>query len=514
MVKPVGAPKRTRTTKIAGPPSKRSRTARNAVPLPLTTLQDLNDDCLVHIFRLLDIISLLKVCKMCQRFKDIVLQRVIPSKTFDFSTFSKCHSVRKVLKVFGKAMTRIVIHGDDIQMTHPKTSRFDEFLLLILEYGEPGKLRQVTMHFAGGEFWPRRTATELHDAVLPYFKNVHTMDIISTDYYWSLDKEFFSKMPKQNLRSLSLHNVCVGNWLTAESLPNLQSFHLCSNKQWGPFGWHGDNSNVNVMRYITSKPASLVDFDCVGVSHGAFFVELSLSCPNIERLGEIMCWPERRVNNHDHHHQHHHHNHNDNNNNNEASVVVNYREKWKYLDAFTNLKYSRLSSHEGDFSDCGEAFRILAKRNTIEELELNFEHHRRHSNGNHSSRVSNEHLKRLNKLKTIHLNSIEEGSNEFINHLFSDLPVLTKCTLSGGRFNQSGIHRAVQMAPNLRVLVLKCKVVFTVPLYKKLLKIRRAVLQNPEETRLVIHVEAAKAASCLEGLGKKYKPSIIAIKSI
>lgn len=479
------------------------RSTQNAFTPSITSLTDMNDDCLVHVFEHLDIISLIKVCKSNQRFKQIVLERVIPFKTVDFATFSKCYSVEKVFKLFGKSMTRIAINSSDIQMTAVSTGslRFAEFLRLLVKYGEPGQLQQVKLDFGVNHCVP--TFVQLLDAVCPYFVNVHSISFnLSANSEW-FDK-FMVAIPKQNLRSLNVENMrTVGDWLTAESLPNLRSIHLRLSRDQH-FQAHRNQLDMiiesKIMAFISSKPPSLVEFGVVGIPHETIYRGLSHSLPDIERLGWIKCWEDNM----------------NSNRNNVRHPRNYYNDKWEYFNAFTNLKSLKLESTATDCSDCGEVFRILASRNTIRELDLN-------STCNYIRRensVSVADIKRLDKLTTLKYTQSYYNTNsgdktgEFLNTLLVNLPALRKCTLQGPRINQSQIINIVQSARGLRVLVIDCVIIFTALLYKKLLKLRNASYPNSEENRLIIYVDHEKYTKCVADLGKKYKPAIITLKSL
>lgn len=489
----------------------KKRSTRNALPPSLTLLTDMNDDCLVHVFECLDIVSLIKVCKSNRRFKEIVFNRVIPFKMVDFATFSKWYPVRKVFEFFGKSMTRMAINESDIQMTAvvADSLKFNELLRLLVEYGEPGRLQQVKLTFGKqhNEWWRHDVADgELLKAVGPYFKNVHSLSF-NTSGYSRIFNQFMAAIPKQNLRSLNVENLTdVGKWLTAESLPHLQIIHVgFSRPQPMTFDRSEQTRAINeskIIAFISSKPSSLVDFDFVGVSHELIYHELSRSLPHIERLGKILCWEDKRAENRV------------NNNNHGIVRHQSYDNKWKYLNAFTKLKCLKLQSRTSDCSDCGEVFRILASRNTIEELdlELGIDAVKQKSNP-----VSVADIKRLDKLTTLHL-KLRRGNdttcNVFLIKLLANLPVLTKCTLKGFRAKQRQIIDLVQSVRSLCVLVVDCVIVFSASFYKTLLKSRKASYPNPEENRLIIYIEHEKLANCIDELGKKYKPAIISLKSL
>lgn len=267
------------------------------------------------------------------------------------------------------------------------------------------------------------------------------------------------------------------------------------------------SNESRLIHFISNKPASLIDFECIGSLSDRIVVELSRHFPNIERVGEIKYWPnDTTVDDDD----------NNNNNNGGGTVSSNFYGEWKYFNAFTNLKGASLKSWTSDFSDSGEAFSILAKRQTIEELHLSFGL----DNRNWGNSVKTVDLKRLIRLKTLHLRNFnDDRSNVFVNFLFANLPALTTCTIDGKRPKQDRIIELIKLAPNLKVLKLYFKfTLFSIPFYKKLVKCRAPPdgQDASEENRLVIYIDGDNAQKCVKELGKykRYKPSIITLRSI
>lgn len=142
------------------------------MPESLLQFTDLNNDCLKHVFDRLDLISLSQMCEVDSRFEDIIMGHVIPLRTINFSEFSKNYSVRKIFKLFGKSMTRLIVRSEDIQMVFPGYSRLAEFLRILVEFGKPGKLKEVQIMCGGNQC--HVPAKLLHDAA-PYFSNVHKL---------------------------------------------------------------------------------------------------------------------------------------------------------------------------------------------------------------------------------------------------------------------------------------------------------------------------------------------------
>lgn len=478
--------------------SKRSYLSRTKLAPSLFQFTDLNDNCLIHVFECLDLISLAKMCKTGERFHDIITKHVIPVRLIDFSTFSDKYSVRKMFALFGKSMTRIAISEDDIQAVHPECmTGFAEFLRLLVEYGEPGKLKELELSFMGFFTVPAKILKEIG----PFFANVNKLEV-DVDYRFDPDfTEFMKAIDTRNIRELRLHNVILLDvWLAVGAFPSLQKLHFCFESE---SMLERMMNELILMEFFLAKPASLIDFECIKIPSDRIFNALSGLNPGIERLGQIEYWS------------------NDDNNNGGGgggAMLNGSHAKWNYLDKFTNLKDIDLKSSTANFSDLGEVFSILAKRQTIEGLHLSFGMDT--SDQGHPVRFAD--VKRLTQLKTLHLyNSNGDRSKEFIDSLFTNLPALTSCAFVGKHPKHGRIIELIKLARNLKVLIFDCKfTTFSVRFYKKLLKCRApADGQNQnavgEGNRLVIHIDHGSAQKCLNELGpKRYKPSIIQIRSL
>lgn len=470
--------------------SKPSYLYRKKLPPSFFQFTDLNDNCLIHVFKYLDVISLAKMCKTGERFHDIITEHIIPVRLIDFSTFSDKYSVRKIFALFGKSMTRIDIHEEDIQAVHPDCmAGFAEFLRMLVEYGQPGKLKELNLHFVGLFTVPPKILAKIG----PFFANVTKFEIDFDHCYDPDFTKFMKAIDTQNIRELHMHNiVLLDEWLSVEAFPNLRKLHFCFISNLSALE-HSMNELI-LMLFIATKPASLMDFDCVKTLSDEVFVALSLHIPSIERLGQIEYWP------------------NDENNNGGNGS----HGKWKYLNAFTNLKVLTLKSMTTDFSDLGEVFGILAKRQTIEELRLSLGMNT--SDQGHPVRIAD--VKRLTQLTALQLHNFNDNrSKDFINLLFTNLPALTSCTIMGKHPNHGRIIELIKLARNLETLTFVCKFpTFSMRFYKKLLKCRASPDdQNAigEGNQLVIYIDRDSAQKCLDELGpKRYKPSIVQIESL
>lgn len=479
----------------------RLQTSRKKLKLQKSLYQftDLNDDCLEHVFKRLDIISLVQMCEICDRFSDIITERIIPFRTIVFNEFNKVYSVREMFALFGKSMKRIVVHTEDFKDVLIDTELV-EFLKILLRYGEPGKLTDVSLTFGG---FLCHIPGHLLRRIWPFFSNVRKLqfDLTSNPMDWEEFAAFIGAIDKKNLRELHVHNVrSVYEWLLAKEFISLQKIHLSlsHNHPWNIDQINALNESC-LTYFISEKSTSLVEFECINAPSEGVFVKLSRHIPSIDHVGELSFWSNDAAVN--------------NNAGGGGGIVPSvYYASWEYFSAFTSLKHVSLRSMSANFSDSGEAFSILAKRQTIERLQLTF--------GLDSDDLGNPidaaDLKQLTRLTTLNLQNFnDDRSNEFMTKLFANLPALTTCTIDGENPKKDRIIELIRMAKNLKVLklfgVFKS---FSVTFYKRLLQLRAPpVGQNADaKNQLSIYVDEYSARSCMRDLRVQYKSNIITLK--
>lgn len=464
----------------------------------LLQLTGLNDDCLKLIFDRMDVVSLARMSKACDRFYDIITSRIIPYRTIDFSTFSKTYNVRKMFAIFGKSMTRIIVNQDDIRIVSPGYSELAEFLRMLIEFGEPGKLKDVSLEFRRIVYEDLATIQKLWQDARPFFANVCKLQIDLIGFFSDRFSGFIiNAFDPKMLRELIVHNANdVSEWLSANVFVNLQKFHLCLTHDRFYDQAAADALNESCLTgFISGKLESLISFECINAPSETVFVELSRHHPSIERVGGLKYWS------------------NGNNGSGAGISYRDYKENWQYFNAFTHLKDVSLRSSTVNFSDSGEAFSILAKHQTVEQLKLTFG--RRNENLDNPVKITD--LKRLTRLKTLFLNNFHDKlSKELVNALFAHLPALTTCTIDGKHPIQGRIIELIGLAKNLKVLKFTDSFpTFSVYFYKKLLKLRAPPYgQEADETnRLTIYIDDENAHACVQKLRKRYKPNIIMLRT-
>lgn len=97
-----------------------------------TTLIDLNDDCLIEIFKNCEIETLLSLINTCQHFKQIIRLFVLPKRTkFKFIISSKpdYNQSHRILRNIGKYLNQLVIVNfiDERHLTKDQNDSFQGF---------------------------------------------------------------------------------------------------------------------------------------------------------------------------------------------------------------------------------------------------------------------------------------------------------------------------------------------------------------------------------------------------
>lgn len=110
-----------------------------------TTLNDLNDDCLLEIFEMVGTIDWLRLSKVSQRFQSIISTQLLSRRQINFGAISRNHSIRKVFRIFGPFASDIKISATDIQYQHERRSSAEELFHLLTKHCNAGKLRDLSL---------------------------------------------------------------------------------------------------------------------------------------------------------------------------------------------------------------------------------------------------------------------------------------------------------------------------------------------------------------------------------
>lgn len=106
-------------------------------------LDDLNDDCLLRIFESLDTIDLFRLIKVRSRFRSIIARKIISKRSIDIAKFRRNHSVRKVLRMFGKYANGLNISSADVQYHQERRTTTEEMFHLVAKHSD--NLRKLVL---------------------------------------------------------------------------------------------------------------------------------------------------------------------------------------------------------------------------------------------------------------------------------------------------------------------------------------------------------------------------------
>lgn len=179
----------------------------------------LNDDCLIAIADHLDIFDWLNLYETSVRFRNIILDGIIPRKFIDFkeicvpkAAYGQRHLEHRtvydvsldVFYRFGKVITRFGISGENIPFKRPGNTEFDEFLQLVLDYCQNGAFREVHIEFTTQE----AHRSDLITRTASYFKDVTTLKVKSTSgCNVPCLNQWLALIPKHNLQFLEFNGV-------------------------------------------------------------------------------------------------------------------------------------------------------------------------------------------------------------------------------------------------------------------------------------------------------------------
>lgn len=469
----------------------------SAPSVPPLLLIDINDDCLTEIFKYLDVVSLINVCKCCKRFRNIVLDQVMPFYTVNTTeAYQKNLSVQRLFEILGQSIEKLHVCTTDFVPSDRSRSRFGELIHLITQHSKPGLLKKFVLTCRAD---PDRNGEYMPSIARPYFGNIHTLEFILPHYFkWpQLLDQFIDCFPKENLRVLKIENISrTSYWLNVAIMPKLRELHLVMNALGMNDYLSLDRDLQNLISYIRAKP-SLNVFNYIGINSDVILNEVSQHIPNIERLGNVIGLFITK-------------NNGDNDDQNNGRNYIHG--KWNYLNEFENLKVLSLTSYAPDFTNAGGIFRILANHNTLEKLELVFEIGKEW----HRVPITTGDLERLKSLTSLSLVFRSNPCSENFSHqLFGCLSGLTSCKFSGSStILHAQIITPIAYARKLRILDIECKITkFSKPLYKRMIKTRLHAIQNMNEAvPLEIFLDSAMVKKGIDDLGEDYKPSIVALQ--
>lgn len=435
-------------------------------------------DVLIEVFDRMDTLELLKICDISKRFRHIIVNHVVREKVIDFEKLSDYASAIKVLRVFGKSITRMKIDLYDMHYRRPKNSFFDELLTLIIEHMTVGSLVELEMTIGFGDEFNERTEQLLNQAI-PFFQNVTSLrlkiDIFSI-YYGDIrwDDRLLNVFPFKNVQTIEFHNIeTAGDWLRSSSVKNLRNIRLIDTKI--------ENFD-NFKAFLEGKP-DLKTFHTDSIDADEYFNAIARYVPNIEDIGTVRAATIDTA---------------DNNN----TPPDNKR----YLKLLRNLK--RIEIESSCNNQLNNIFNDLASDKSLNTLKINLDY-----DEEIQQQISLKVHEKFTNLSNLHLTGVDsENIGPFLPSLLSHS--LKTCFLSGRFLNQITIEQILQTMKNLRTLRIESNSLrVSKQFYLSLLEIRKQV-QDKGTLRcpLVVYIFDDEPLDWRASIGEEYNERLIALK--
>lgn len=231
-------------------------------------INDLNDFCLINVFKFLTTTDWLTLCCTTKRFSEIVKNHVVKQNEVVFKSRTMQKAIPALFQTFGKHMTKLSfdfhIYG------------FNEFLQMCLDYCTPGLLSELTVEYCEHE--DGGFNHNLAGETAKYFKNIKSLRCTYIDW----PNEWLTAIPTHQVISLQLYYEATDDFrLNPDAFPSLIdlviAFDLDPNKYYPR---HAERSNA-VTEFITKLNLRKLYF------FGINLKKISENCPNISSLGQI-----------------------------------------------------------------------------------------------------------------------------------------------------------------------------------------------------------------------------------
>lgn len=416
---------------------KKERASSAATLMSETTIHDLIDDCLLEVFRHLDLVDLVVVADVCSRFRQLAQSHFARSSlknSIEFCSY-KCDKYNlKILRIFGGLITKI-----ELDQKYERCEFWKQFRNEFIQFIEPSRLeccRSITlnefeMKTRGDKFYQELaidgcTLRGIFLKMLPkWCPNLRELSFDTHMESWLFDKRaqtpFLGRKPSfKKLEKIAFKDV-----------PNL------------------DNAAVKRILKWNSQLKHIELSFCRSVS-ADIFRSIATLTPQIETLIFMECKPN--------------------------SIS---QKNVKYLDQLTNLKALALDSL---FSNEPE---INENNHFLERLQCAL------GMGGNRSQVSDnsffEKLSHLKKLKKLWLEF--SYALDICRHL-DELDELYVTTYKQTRFKTGQLLHLIRSANGLKVLYLKCcgmgrKIHINLDTYMEMVHI---VNSRSHKTHLEIHL--------------------------
>lgn len=357
-------------------------------------LNKLNWDCLEKIFDHLATEDYLHLTQINPMIRDAVLERAIQRQSINFNQDTR-QSIKNVFKTFGKHMKNVKADEKHFgQWTKTGTAPINRFLELLIKYGTMDRITHLYLTFDC-----RKVEAKLLNAAIPYFTNLHTLEITgSNSEIENNDLAATIINVAENLSVIVLKNTDIdSNSLSFESLKNIKIIILIKSKLL----------NANDLSTLFSNQSKLKSFVCCQgspnypvckyIAHYRTDLELFLDVPNI--------FP------------------------NECSKVWTMN-RYDYFSKFTNLKKVAITSLMSSGEDVIDVLLKISQRNTVENLCIYFSNRTGNKGGSIDFSLQNEYAK------------------------FTSLTMLTIAGFEQNNFWCSHIVKFVEKAENLHTIII------------------------------------------------------------
>lgn len=294
----------------------------------MTNINDVNDDCIIDIFRYLSTEDWMTLCSTTKRFREIVKNHVVRTAMIEISGSS---SPDAVLNAFGNTMTKISFN---LHRSH-----LEEFLQMLLDYCIPGLLTEIDLWYSQG----LQTDQQLFGRTSKYLQNVK---ILKCNYVEDMN-EWLTSFPSQQIISLDL--LLDGTYdfrLNPESFPNLLKCKILIDSEKYPRSKY--TQRFNAITEFVKRKSNLREFfyRYRRLEEQPIFEAVAENCLNIASLGIIKIKNNGKTSN------------------------------WNFLTQCQRLETITIEFGVFDHRKFTDIFNILCSMRTLKVLHIHFENNR------------------------------------------------------------------------------------------------------------------------------------------
>lgn len=440
-------------------------------------LLNMNNDCLIGIFDLLDVETLYILCFVSKKIRRIIVEEVIGRKLIDFVSLGRRYSIIALLEMFGDTMTRIKVCGSFIQCRDPTLSHFEEFLSLLIRYGGKRNLIEVDFTFYVPMILNQRLLTDS----IEYFQNIETFCFCGglKSEISGID-EFFTVFPFTNVRTLCLRNiVTIGNWLRSNAILSVKHLQI-SNVFYDEENLRFFLARANGLKVFTFTP---------GQSRDPYQM-LRMVVQNVPNIDEIH---ETR----------------------DLYLVTGNNDR-RYMKDLESLKKLSITSYHSGCHDLYEIINSLAKTNTLTSLSLSFPSSSVQMATVTGGLIDSTIWKKFTNLTVLGLSNCPK---ECLTILCKNVANLQEIHFNNYKYQyqltQADIEIVLKNVPKLSLLKVLSRITFSSRFYLKLLGIKKRLLkvQNVHEPYpLIIQISTIVVERLKSELQTQYDGKIITLQ--